>query len=98
MSESIGDKPAFAQHGWSNDKKTIERMGKNGGMNYREWLIGQAFQGLMANYEAQKKICNSDPRYRLQSDGEYNFKDVVALNCAEFADAIIALLDKKGEK
>lgn len=60
-----------------------------GGLTKREWLAGLAMQGLLSNYEARVKICNTDPRYN-----DENFAEVVAINSVEFADALLKQLDK----
>jgi hypothetical protein len=59
------------------------------GMSKREYLTAMAMQALISNREASCKICDSDPRY----NGE-NFKEVVALNATEFADALLLELSK----
>lgn len=71
---------------------------KNLGLTKRELLAAMAMQGLLANYEAQRQICNTDPRYQQQADGEFNFADVIAINSREFADALLAELEKKEAK
>lgn len=59
------------------------------GLTKREYFAAKAMQGLIGNWEASCKICDSDPRY----DGT-NFMNVVAINSVEFADALLAELSK----
>ena len=64
------------------------------GLTKREQFAAMAMQGMLSCWEAQQKICNSDPRYQQQPDGRYNFDDVVATNAVEFADALLERLKK----
>lgn len=59
------------------------------GINKREYFAGLAMQGLLANWDAQVKMCESDPRYT----GD-NFAKVLAVNSVEFADALLLELSK----
>lgn len=58
------------------------------GLSKREAFASMAMKGLLSCYQAQQDT-QSDPRY----NGE-NFKEVVALNSVEFADALLAELSK----
>jgi len=60
------------------------------GLTKREKIAAMAMQALIGNWEASCTICEKDSRY----NGE-NFKEVVAINSAEFADALLAELDDK---
>lgn len=91
--------PAFplssqAVHDWavaqSPDAYIDARARAAYGMSMRAYFAGRALQGLVAGPAAQD-ICDHDSRY----DGT-NFAQVVARNCREFADALIAEL-KEGE-
>lgn len=64
------------------------------GLTKREQFAAMAMQGILSCWEAQQKICNNDPRYKKQPDGQYNFDDVVATNAVEFADALLERLKK----
>jgi hypothetical protein len=59
------------------------------GVSKREFLAAKAMQGLLSNWEVQCKICDVDPRY----NGN-NFAEVIAINSIEFADALLAELEK----
>lgn len=79
-------------------RESMEHMGAFmdlGGMSLRAYFSGRALQGMLSCYEVQKNICNNDPRYKQQADGMFNFATVVALNALEFADALIAELNKQ---
>lgn len=64
------------------------------GMSLRAYFAGEAMKGILSCWEAQKKICDTDPRYRMKPDGLLNFDEVVAKNSVEFADALIKELEK----
>lgn len=76
------------------DANGLPTMMVNAGLTKRELFAMAAMQGLLANYEAQRNICNSDPRYKAQPDGQFNFAAVVAVNSTEFADALLEALEK----
>lgn len=59
-----------------------------GGLTIRQHFAAMAMQALLSDVEVQRWI-QEDPRY----DGD-NFKNVVAVNSVEFADALIAELNK----
>ena len=62
------------------------------GMTKRDRFAMAAMQGLLSCWQAQQKICDTDPRYQQKPDGQYNFADVVATNAVEFADALLERL------
>lgn len=98
MSEKmkLGDMPAYPMA--SGDEPRVDKTTHyNEGMTLRQHYAGLAMQGLLTNYEVHKDICNNDPRYKKQPDGQYNFAHVVALNAIEFADALLAELEKSHE-
>jgi len=68
--------------------------GDKEGLTKREYIAAKAMAALIGNPVASQCICNNDPRYKKQADGQCNFADVVALNALEFADALLATLDK----
>ena len=53
-----------------------------------------AMHALISNPVANQCLCDDDPCYQKLPDGQYNFAQVVAINAIEFADALIAELDK----
>lgn len=90
------DMPAFPQSCSANENgiylATSANVKDNAqviGFTKREEIAARAMAALIGNWEASCKICDSDPRY----DGT-NFKEVVAINSAEFADALLFELSK----
>lgn len=50
--------PAFPQHGWTIDPKTLARMRESGlGMTLRDWFAGQALAGVAASDYMDPAAC-----------------------------------------
>ena len=82
------DMPAFPTITWDQlPAGRIVLKTEGTGLTKREEVAARAMEALIGNWEASCKICDSDPRY----DGT-NFKEVVAMNSAEFADALLTEL------
>lgn len=91
----IGEQPAYPGGISATLKASDDAVPTQIGLSKRELFAAMALQGLMANYDAQVTICRGndvvgpDPRYH---DG--NFAEVIAINSVEFADALLAELEK----
>lgn len=80
--KSKGNKPAFPPNaGWEHSEAK--------GLSKREYIATKALQGMLASYHLQIDVQQNDPRYNGQ-----NFAEVMAKNSVEFADALLAELEK----
>jgi hypothetical protein len=84
------DLPAYPTIDWDQleSGQIIQKVG-DPGLTKLELVASGAMNALIGNWDSSCKICDSDPRY----DGQ-NFKEVVAINAAEFAHALLAELSK----
>lgn len=64
------------------------------GLTKREEFAKAAMAAIVSSFRVSEEICNTDPRYKKQADGHFNFSQVVALNAVEFADALLTELER----
>jgi hypothetical protein len=76
---SIGNDPAFPS----------DNLTDCGGMTYRQWLVGMALQGAMANVETLRAIASTASRQGVA------FSTAIALSVIEQADKVITELEKQ---
>ena len=67
-------------------------MNSNQREEFRYQFAGQALQGTLANVELMDSV------KRVADEAQIAFKEAAASFAVEFADALIAKLDKKGER
>lgn len=67
-------------------------MNSNQREEFRYQFAGQALQGTLANVELMDSV------KRVADEAQIDFKEAAASFAVEFADALIAELDKKGER
>jgi len=84
--------PAFPQHGWSSDPKVREQMRHQGGMTYRQWLVGTIAAGYAANHAMV------DTTSRMEVKGGDRMVDLLAKLSVAQADSIIAALNEEDGK
>jgi hypothetical protein len=93
-----GDEPAFpvptAFSPISGEPSNTGQYWDGNGMSKRELYAGMAMQALISDFHVGRAICDNDPRYKKQADGQYNFSEVIAINACEFADALLKELEK----
>jgi len=63
-----------------------------GGLTKREYFAAKFGAALASDVEIGRWL-QTDPRYRKQPDGHFNFSEVLATNACEMADALIAALN-----
>lgn len=64
---------------------------------FRQEAAIAAMKAMLGDIEISKWV-QTDPRYKLQADGSYNFREVIAVNAVEFADALLDALQKPRTK
>lgn len=89
---SIGNLPAFPQHGWSSDPKTIERMADKQGITYRQWLIGKALSGCISMLDS------ATVADMVKMVGSETITKAIATQSINISDAVIQELDRKSEQ
>lgn len=67
-------------------------MNSNQREEFRYQFAGQALQGTLANAELMDSV------KRIADEAQIDFKEAAASFAVEFADALIAELDKKGKR
>lgn len=68
MRRTEPDEYAYPQHGWSSDPETIRRMAIGMGLTKREYLAGEALNGLLASQFKYEDLADYALKARVVAD------------------------------
>jgi hypothetical protein len=89
---------AFPQHGWSNNPETLKRMATQQGMTLRAYFAGQALTNPSVMEESGGTRADAELELHIERgtyDARVHWPKLVAKRCVEYADALIAELEKE---